>query len=57
MLLVQCSLLPGWLLCRPSGSNDVYYVDSGTDEMSPAVSETTVESSHIGISVLLFFNS
>jgi len=44
-------------MCRPSGSSDVYYVDSGTDEMSAAVSETTVESSHTGINVLLFINT
>ena len=49
-------LLTGWLWCRPSGSTDVYYVDSGTDETSAAVSETTVESSHTGIGILLFMN-
>lgn len=50
-------IVSGWLLSRPSGSNDVYYVDSGTDEMSAAVSETTVESNHTGINVLLFMNT
>jgi len=38
---------------RPSGSSDVYYVDSGTEEMSAALSETTMESTHPGISLML----
>ena len=38
---------------RPSGSSDVFYVDSGTDEMSAALSETTVESTHPGMKLQL----
>jgi len=37
------------MCCRPSGSSDVYYVDSSAEEMSAAVSETTVESTHPGM--------
>jgi len=41
------------ICCRPSGSSDVYYVDSGTDMLSTAVSETTVESTHLGMYALI----
>jgi hypothetical protein len=33
---------------RPGGSHEVYYIDSSAEEMSVAMSETTVESTHPG---------
>jgi len=54
---VSVTVLSACRLCRPSGSGDVYYVDSGTEEVSAAVSETTVESTHAGIIIIVIMST